>query len=82
MKPMGNKKRENLKQRLEVPSVRLKNSLALEKEKELQSVVYTSKSRSIIPYTQKYASTFNTFVKYHTDICNSRTTNDLQFTED
>jgi len=56
---MGNKKRENLKQRLEVPSVRLKKqSCSWKEEEELQSVVCTGKSRSIIPYMQEYAIIF------------------------
>jgi len=37
---MGNKKRENLKQRLEVPSVRLKNSLALGKKRKNCNLLY------------------------------------------
>ena len=46
---MGNKKRENLKQRLEVPSVRLKNSLALGKKRKICNLLfYDVKSKDII----------------------------------
>ena len=36
----GQQKRENLKQRLEVPSVRLKNSLALGKKRKNCNLLY------------------------------------------
>mgnify|MGYP001676507770 CR=1 FL=1 len=45
---MGNKKRENLKQRLEVPSVRLKNSLALGKKRKNCNLLYVQAKVGIL----------------------------------
>ena len=73
MKPMGNKKRENLKQRLEVPSVRLKNSLALGKKRKNCNLLYVQAKVGILFHTRKNMReelfVFNIFIKYYTDIC-------------
>ena len=50
---MGNKKRENLKQRLEVPSVRLKNSLALGKKRQNCNLLYVQAKVGILFHTRK-----------------------------
>ena len=50
---MGNKKRENLKQRLEVPSVRLKNSLALGKKRKNCNLLYVQVKVEILFHTRK-----------------------------
>ena len=49
----GQQKRENLKQRLEVPSVRLKNSLALGKKRKNCNLLYVQAKVGILFHTRK-----------------------------
>lgn len=69
---MGNKKRENLKQRLEVPSVRLKKQSCSGKKRKNCNLLYVQAKLEILFHTCKnmpiFLHLFNIFTKYHTVI--------------